>query len=78
MSTIALSVAQLTMLRQIATGKLGASGAVEFPCATLSQQSTAKALKARGFIRVYYIASRLFGAQLTSAGRIALQQNDLV
>jgi hypothetical protein len=60
---------QLAMLLRLADGKHGPSGLVEFVCATRGEFATVKALHRRGLVEWRYIASRLFGAQLTVLGK---------
>jgi hypothetical protein len=64
-----LTYPQLSMLLRIVDGKRGASGLVEFFCATGGEFATVRALHRRGLVEWRYIASRLFGAQLTALGK---------
>jgi hypothetical protein len=69
MGGLPLTTPQLEMLLRAKTGKVGASGLVEYPCASINKAATAKALKARGLIDVWWMASRLFAVRLTAKGR---------
>jgi hypothetical protein len=78
MGGLPLTSAQLQMLEHARTGKLGASGLVEYPCASAGQVATAKALKARGLLGVWWMATRLFAVRLTVKGRTRLAGNTTV
>jgi hypothetical protein len=63
---------QLAMLLRLADGTRGPSGLIEFVCATRGEFMTVRALHRRGLVQWRYIATRLFGAQLTVLGREVL------